>query len=72
LNNIPSWWEFLLLSLAIFRLYRLIAEDTILDRPRRYLLRLDPNWRQEGDEEGDRYRAEWGYFITCPWCLGFG
>lgn len=28
---IPAWWPFLLLALAAFRTWRLIAEDTILD-----------------------------------------
>ena len=59
------------MALAVFRIYRLIAEDTILDYPRRKLLRLAKEWEQEGDDPGDDYRAEWGIFITCPWCLGF-
>lgn len=67
----PDWWQFLILALAVFRFYRLIAEDTILDRPRRWLLRLDANWQKEGDYTGERYRSEWALFITCPWCLGF-
>lgn len=69
--TVPDWWEFLLLALAVFRVYRLIAEDTILNRPRRYILRLDKKWKKEGDPTGDRYRTEWALFITCPWCLGF-
>jgi hypothetical protein len=68
----PDWWIFALLALAVFRVFRLIAEDTILDRPRKWLLRgpLD-TWEKEGDDPGDDYRLEWGIFITCPWCLGF-
>ena len=71
MKNIPTWWQFLLIAGAVFRIYRLIAEDTILDRPRRWVLRLDPNWEEEGDEVGENYRFKWGIFITCPWCLGF-
>ena len=67
----PDWWQFLILALAVFRVYRLIAEDTILERPRRWALRLDANWKKEGDYTGERYRSEWALFITCPWCLGF-
>lgn len=68
----PDWWEFALLALAVFRVYRLIAEDTILDRPRKWLLRgpLD-TWEKEGDDPGDDYRLDLGIFITCYWCLGF-
>lgn len=70
--NLPTWWEFGLASLAVFRVYHLIAEDTILDRPRKWLLRgpLD-SWQKEGDDPGDDYRLEWGIFLSCPWCAGF-
>jgi hypothetical protein len=70
--NTPSWWAFALLALAVFRAYRLIAEDTILDRPRKWLLRgpLD-TWEKEGDDPGDDYRLDLGIFITCVWCLGW-
>ena len=69
--NTISWWEFVILALAVFRVFRLIAEDTILDWPRKKLLRLADDWEKEGDDPGDDYRMEWGIFITCPWCLGF-
>jgi hypothetical protein len=65
------WWWFVLLSLATYRIYRLLAEDTILDRPRRWLLRLGPDWEEEGDEVPPNYRAEWAVFLTCPYCAGF-
>ncbi len=69
--NLPSWYEFLLLSLAAWRVYRLIAEDTILDPIRNRVLRLDPNWEKEGDDPGDDYRMKWGIFLTCAFCAGF-
>ena len=69
--DIPGWYELVLLALAAFRVYRLIGEDDILDRPRRYLLRLGSDWRQQGDPVPKNYRAKWGAFITCPWCAGF-
>lgn len=37
--QIPDWWAVALLSLAAFRLWRLLAEDTILDGPRAKLVR---------------------------------
>jgi hypothetical protein len=67
---VPEWWEFVLLALATFRVFHLIAEDTILDRPRRKLLRLAKDW-EEGDDFGDEYRLKWAIFITCVWCLGW-
>ena len=69
--DFPNWWGFLLLALAAFRVYRLIGEDEILNRPRRWLLRLGNDWKQQGDPVPDNYRAKWGTFITCPWCAGF-
>lgn len=71
MSNIPSWWQFLLLALAAYRIFRLLAEDTLLDRPRRALLKLDPNWQEDGDYTGERYREKWGLFLTCPYCAGF-
>lgn len=67
--DVPSWWEFLLLALAAWRIFRLIAEDEILNRPRRWVLNLDPDW-EEGEDPNDDYRFEWGAFLTCPWCAG--
>ena len=55
--NIPDWYELVLLGLAAWRIFQLIAEDTILDGPRRYVTaRLDPKWE---------------LFIECPYCAGF-
>ena len=61
----------MLLGLAAFRVYRLIAEDTILDWPRRYLLRLGSDWQKDGDPVPNNYRAGWAEWLTCPWCAGF-
>lgn len=57
--NFPTWWGFLLLALAAFRLWRLIGEDVILERPR--------NWLER--RYGDRGEY-WAAFVTCPWCAG--
>ena len=59
--TIISWWEFAILALAVFRVYRLIAEDDVADRPREWLL---DKLEEERLEKLDK-------LITCPWCLGF-
>jgi hypothetical protein len=57
---IPDVWEFALLALAAFRVWKLVGDDAVLDRPR--------DWALARLEE----RAGWlDYFITCPWCAGF-
>lgn len=55
--NVPGWWAFVLLALAAFRVFRLVAEDTILDRPR--------------DRLTHRLGEKSELFVVCPWCLGF-
>lgn len=66
---IPYWYQFILLSLAAYRLWRLLAEDDILERPRRWFLRLPRTWN-DGDAIPKKYRNEWALFLTCPWCAG--
>ena len=68
--SIPDWWEFVLLTLAAFRVWRLISEDTILERPRRYVTGLPQRWK-EGDALPKGYREYLAIFIECPWCAGF-
>lgn len=69
--NVPDWWDAALLTLAAWRLFHLVAFDDLLDRPRRYVTRLNGSWRQEGDATGERYREGLAGFLTCPFCLGF-
>ena len=69
MNHVPSVWVFVLLALASYRVWHLLAEDAILDRPRRWLLRLG-DW-EDGQAAPDSYRDKWGEFLICPWCLGF-
>ena len=68
--DVPSWWEALLLALAAWRIFRLLAEDEILNRPRRWALNLDRDW-EEGDDPNEDYRFAWGAWLTCPYCAGF-
>ena len=69
--SVPNWWSATLLALAAWRIFHLLAFDTIFDSPRRKLLRLNKTWKQEGDATGENYREAWGLFITCPYCAGF-
>lgn len=62
---IPEPWEFVLLVLAAFRVWKLIADDRILDRPRDWI--LDRIVRKRGEPKG----FYWSDFLTCPWCAGF-
>lgn len=52
----PNWYGLLLLGLAAFRTWKLLGEDTILGRPRAWLLARFPG-----------YMAE---MVECPYCLG--
>ena len=69
--SIPDWYEAALLALAAWRIFQLIAFDSILDGPRRYVTRLGKQWEKEGDAVPKEYREKWGLFLTCPYCLGF-
>ena len=55
---VPSWYGLILLGLAAYRTWRLLAEDSILDKPR---LRLYQRIRKESFVD----------FISCPWCFGW-
>ena len=72
--SIPDWYEAILLALAAWRIFQLIAFDSIFDRPRRYVTRLG-DWDEAADPKQvkipDEYRVSLAAFITCPYCLGF-
>jgi hypothetical protein len=54
--DIPSWYELLLLALAAYRIWYLLGQDTILDRPRRSV-----TTKSEYVET----------LLECPYCAGF-
>lgn len=56
---VPSWYWFALMALAAFRLWKLLGNDKILDRPRRRFKRFF-----------GRVDGYLDLFISCPWCLG--
>jgi len=66
---VPNWWQFLLLALASFRVWRLLAEDTILDNPRSWIVGLS-GWKA-GHPTPESYRAWMAEFLTCSACFGF-
>jgi hypothetical protein len=55
--DVPNWWEAVLLALAAWRTFQLIAEDEILNGPRRYVT--------------GKLSEKWELFIECPYCAGF-
>ena len=67
--SVPSLWAFVLLALASYRTWKLLADDEILDRPRRWALCLE-DW-EEGKPVPEHYRLGWGAWLACPWCAGF-
>ena len=69
--KVPDWYVLVLLALASFRTWRLLAEDDITDPLRRYVTALPKEWEKEGDPLPGNYRLRLNAFLTCPWCLGF-
>ena len=72
--SIPDWYEAALLALAAWRIFQLVAFDSILDRARRYVTRHG-DWDAEADPQEAKlpaeYRRNLAVFINCPYCLGF-
>ena len=58
----PSPFEAVLLALAAWRIWHLLSDDTILDRPRNWIAKV------ENDRVGREGLAD---FLECPFCLGF-
>ncbi len=53
--DVPTWYALALLAAAAFRTWWLLAQDTILDKPRERVVRALP----KGEE-----------WLLCPWCAG--
>lgn len=68
--RIPAAFEFVLLALAAWRLYRLAAYDDITRPMRERLVRRaeEPGFVYVGD---GNYRPRLDTFVHCPYCLGF-
>lgn len=63
--TVPDWYALTLLGLAAFRTWKLIGDDTILDRPRNWSMLMA---FKIGGSKGKDY---WETLIECPWCAGF-
>ena len=62
---IPEPFELLLMALAAGRVWKIIGDDRILDRPRDWLL------EQVVVRRSEQSGVYWGDFLVCPWCAGF-
>jgi hypothetical protein len=62
--SIPDWYELILLSLAAWRVFQLIALDDITDGLRRYVTRVSKTTNKAE-------RETLLLFIECPYCAGF-
>lgn len=62
----PGLTALVVLSLATFRVWHLLAYDTVLDGLRAWVFR----WDGEGEPPA-AYRRRLDDFIGCPWCAGF-
>jgi hypothetical protein len=60
-----------LLSFATYRLFRLLAWDTILDGPRTRLLGRELEDYTAKEPVYSYRRPRFEAFLRCPWCLGF-
>lgn len=55
--RVPSPYQAAILVGASYRVWRLLGDDSILDRPRDALVDASPPWVDE--------------LLGCPWCLGW-
>lgn len=69
--EVPTWWEAVLLSVAAWRVFNLLAHDKITDRLRRWFLNIPNEWEKDGDPVGEDFRLKWALFLICPYCAGF-
>lgn len=83
--RIPDAWQFVLLALAAYRVYRLIARDTITEPlraavsyPDTQAVSLDEQPEDEGltvigtdTDIPKSWRVYVATLIRCPWCAGF-
>lgn len=82
--RIPDAWQFVLLALAAYRIYRLIARDTITEPLRAAISYPDEENVSLDDDPKDRilikgvdydlpkgWRVYVATLIRCPWCAGF-
>lgn len=64
--SVPDWWEAAILALGAWRIFHLLAYDDILDRPRNWVVGLEPGSTRRA--EGNESLMD---FLECPFCFGF-
>ncbi len=69
--NIPNWYEVALLALAAWRVFQLLAFDTIMEGARRRLFRVPKDWDGTSPITTKSYRETLALFVQCPYCAGF-
>lgn len=70
-DRVPSPWEFALLAAAVFRVYRLLARDTITASAREVVTGYDDESAPSPEDQPANARAWLSTLVRCPWCLGF-
>lgn len=65
--RVPDWWGFVLLGLASFRIWRILAVDTVTEPVRDLVFRQAEY--DAGNEAGYRFKLD--EFVSCPWCFGW-
>ncbi len=66
--KIPDWYALVLLSLAAWRIWYLLAIDDLTDAPRRYVTGLGWKETKPPPAKWRKGLAEW---LECPYCFGF-
>lgn len=70
----PDALEVVLLAVASWRVWHLLAEDKgpfgLIDRARRYVTNLGSDWQEDGDPVPEGFRQDLQDFIDCPFCFG--
>lgn len=72
--KVPDWYAFVLLGIAAWRTFNLLAHDKILEGARRRLTRLPLDWGADPKVKEplpEEYRVKWAVFINCEYCFGF-
>lgn len=69
--NIPNWYEVALLAFAAWRVFQLLAFDSITEGLRRYVTNAPADWDGTSPITKKSYRDTLALFIQCPYCAGF-
>lgn len=69
--NVPDWYELVLLALAAWRVFQLLAYDDITEGLRRRIMRVPKDWDGKSPITNKSYRETLALFLQCPYCAGF-